>query len=197
MDPYDLSDRFQIALCMAFELHQTQRRKGSEAPYYSHLMSACALVLENGGSENQAIAALLHDAVEDQGGLKTLERIRKELGDEVAEIVEGCTDSYTQPKPPWLERKAFYLERLKSKSDVILLVSLADKVHNARSILQDLQKEGDIIWERFKGKKTGTLWYYQSLANIFDESPFTALKHELRQLIEEIITIANLMETGV
>jgi len=197
MEPTHLSDRFKRALQIAFDYHQEQERKGSREPYYAHLMSVSALVLENGGSENQAIAALLHDAVEDQGGLQTLEKIKAEFGEEIAEIVAGCTDAYTHPKPPWKGRKTDYLEKMKSESDTILLVSLSDKVHNARSILRDLQKDGDAIWIRFKGGKAGTLWYYQSLANIFDESPFQSLKQDFRQLVEEIITLANLQETGV
>jgi len=197
MEPTHLSDRFQAAFDMAFELHQNQERKGSREPYVTHLMSVSALVLENGGSENQAIAALLHDAVEDQGGIPTLERIKAEFGEEVAEIVNGCTDAYILPKPPWKERKTNYLERLKTESDTILLVSLSDKVHNARSILRDFQKEGDAIWERFKGGKAGTLWYYQSLANILDKSPYSFLKQELRQIVEELITLANIQESGV
>ncbi len=197
MGPIHLSDRFKKALQAAFEYHKDQERKGSREPYYAHLMSVSALVLENGGSENQAIAALLHDAVEDQGGLPTLEIIKEEFGDEVAEIVDGCTDAYTHPKSPWKGRKTDYLEKMRSESDTILLVSLSDKVHNARSILRDIQKDGDEIWVRFKGGKSGTLWYYQSLANIFDESPFHSLKQEFRQIVEEIITLANLQETGV
>lgn len=197
MEPTHLTNRFQSALKMAFELHQDQERKGSREPYFSHLMSVAALVLENGGTENQAISALLHDAVEDQGGIPTFNRIREEFGDEVAEIVDGCTDAYTQPKPPWKDRKIAYLEKLRTASDTILLVSLSDKVHNARSILRDFQKEGAVIWDRFKGGKPGTLWYYQSLANIFDKSPFLFLKQELRQLVEEIITLTSIKETGV
>ena len=197
MEPTHLSDRFKKALHIAFEYHQHQERKGSREPYYAHLMSVSALVLENGGSENQAIAALLHDAVEDQGGLPTLEKIEAKFGVEVAEIVDGCTDAYAQPKPPWKGRKTDYLERMKSESDTILLVSLSDKVHNARSILSDLQSEGDKIWDRFTGGKAGTLWYYQSLANIFDASPFQSLSQDFRQLVEEIIILANLQETGV
>jgi len=197
MEPTHLTNRFQAALDLSFELHQDQKRKGSGEPYFTHLMSVSALVLENGGTENQAIAALLHDAVEDQGGLPTLERIRGEFGEEVAEIVDGCTDAYTQPKLPWKERKHKYLEKLKTAPDTILLVSLSDKVHNARSILRDFQKEGDVIWERFKGGKSGTLRYYQSLANIFDESSFSFLKQELRQIVEEIITLASIQESGV
>jgi (p)ppGpp synthase/HD superfamily hydrolase len=197
MEPTHLSDRFREALDLAFELHKNQERKGSREPYFTHLISVAALVLENGGTENQAIAALLHDAVEDQGGLPTLERIKLNFGEEVADIVEGCTDAYTHPKPPWKERKFDYLEKLKTASETILLVSLSDKVHNARSILRDFQKEGDVIWERFKGGKSGTLWYYQSLANVFDESTYSFLKQELRQLVEEIITLANIKESGL
>ena len=197
MEPTYLSDRFQAALNLAFELHQNQIRKGSQVPYFSHLMGVSTLVLENDGTENEAIAALLHDAVEDQGGLPTLERIKTEFGDEVADIVNGCTDAYTHPKTDWKERKINYLERLKTASDSVVLVSLSDKVHNSRSILRDLQKEGDTIWDWFKGKKSGTLWYYQSLANIFDESSYSFLKQELRQLVEELITLANLQETGL
>jgi len=197
MEPTYLSDRFQAAVNLAFELHQNQLRKGSQVPYFSHLMGVSTLVLENGGTENEAIAALLHDAVEDQGGLPTLERIKAEFGDEVADIVDGCTDAYTQPKTDWKERKINYLERLKTASDSVVLVSLSDKVHNSRSILRDLQKEGDTIWDWFKGKKSGTLWYYQSLANIFDESSYSFLKQELRQLVEELITLAYLQETGL
>ncbi len=192
-----LSDRFKSALEMAFHFHRTQTRKQSQIPYFAHLMSVTALVLENGGSENQAIAALLHDAVEDQGGKPTLKKIKDKFGAEVADIVDGCTDAYTNPKPPWKERKLAYLEKLKSKPDTILLVSLADKVHNARTILRDLHLEGDNVWNKFNGGKSGTLWYYQSLANFFDTTQFPTLKKELRQLIEEIITLANLMETGL
>jgi len=197
MEPTHLSDRFQTALDLALELHQDQERKGSREPYFAHLMSVSALVLENGGSENQAIAALLHDAVEDQGGLPTLERIKREFGEEVSDIVDGCTDAYTHFESPWKERKLGYLENLKTAPNSILLVSLSDKVHNARSVLRDFQKEGDVIWERFKGGKSGTLWYYQSLANIFDKSPYSFLKQELRQIVEEIITLANIRESGV
>lgn len=198
MTSFPLSDRYKQALDLAFDLHREQSRKGSqEIPYFAHLMSVSALVLENGGSEDQAIAALLHDAVEDQGGYETLKKIEGEFGKEVAQIVDGCTDSYKKPKLDWDLRKKTYLEKLKTESDDVKLVALADKVHNARAILCDLQEEGDSIWLRFNGGKARTVKYYQSLANIFDESPFPYLKKELRHLVEEMITIANLKETGV
>ncbi|MFL7814037.1 MAG: HD domain-containing protein [Anaerolineales bacterium] len=181
---------------MAYRLHNQQTRKGSNTPYVSHLMAVSALVLENGGNENQAIAALLHDAVEDQGGWDTLREIKDKFGDEVADLVDGCTDAYTHPKPPWKERKVSYLEKLRSAPDSVVLISLSDKVHNARSILHDLQRVGDSVWEKFSGGKTGTLWYYQSLANIFDSAPYPVLKQELRYLVEEIITLANLQDNA-
>lgn len=189
-----LSDRFVKAFAKAFTLHKGQKRKASQTPYIAHLMSVASLVLENGGSEDQAIAALLHDAVEDAGGLETLEEIRVEFGDYVAELVDGCTDSYTQPKADWEPRKIAYLEKLKNASNDILLISLADKVHNARSILLDLHLSGESTWDKFKGKKSGTLWYYQTLAKIFDDAPFPLLKNELRNLVDEMHTLANLME---
>lgn len=189
-----LTDRFLSAFSMAFEKHAYQRRKHTQTPYIAHLMTVTSLVLENGGDEDQAIAALLHDAVEDQGGLETLQEIKEAFGDRVAEYVDGCTDSYTKPKPPWEDRKAAYLEKLRGSTDQVKLISLADKVHNARAILRDLQEIGDWTWEKFAGKKAGTLWYYQSLANIFDSAPYRSLTRELRDLVEEIITLANLQE---
>jgi len=181
-----LSHRYKNALDLCFELHQNQTRKGSGVPYLTHLLTVSSLVLENGGDEDQAIAALLHDAVEDQGGLETLELIRERFGEDVAEIVEGCTDAYTNPKPPWKARKTAYLENLQDADQKVLLVSLADKVHNARSILIDL-KTGDDVWSKFKGGQEGTIWYYQSLVGFFDKTSFTILKDELHQLVEQIV----------
>lgn len=192
-----LTGRFLEGFRLAFEKHIDQTRKGTQIPYISHLMAVASLVFEHGGTEDQAVAALLHDAVEDQGGRETLQEIREAFGDQVAEIVDGCTDAYTKPKPPWKERKAAYLEKLRDAPDAVLLVSLADKVHNARSILLDLQLTGNRTWEKFTGKKSGTLWYYQSLANIFDSAPFPALKQEFRNLVEEMITLANLQENSL
>jgi GTP pyrophosphokinase len=181
-----LSDRYQAALSRAFELHQGQNRKGSRIPYLAHLLTVSALVMEHQGDEDQAIAALLHDAVEDQGGLPTLELIKRQFGESVAAIVEGCTDAYAQPKPPWKGRKTAYLAKLMSSDDSILLVSLADKVHNARSILIALKNGDASVWDKFKGGKKGTLWYYHRLVEIFDKSSFTILKNELSQLVDEI-----------
>ncbi len=191
-----LSDQFLAAFSKAFTLHGDQLRKASQIPYIAHLMTVSALVMENGGNEEQAIAALLHDAVEDAGGLETLEEIRETFGDYVADLVDGCTDSYTQPKEDWKPRKIAYLEKLKNASDDVKLISLADKVHNARSILRDLHRTGENTWDKFKGKKSGTLWYYQSLAKIFDDAPYPNLQNELRNLVDEMQTLANLMESN-
>jgi (p)ppGpp synthase/HD superfamily hydrolase len=130
-----LGQRFQAALVQAARLHQRQVRKQSGVPYVSHLLAVCALVLEDGGSEDEAIAALLHDAVEDQGGAQTLDHIRNLFGDEVAAIVDGCSDTDQDPKPPWRERKEAYLRHLAdpATSASVLRVATADKLHNARS----------------------------------------------------------------
>ncbi|MCJ7715710.1 MAG: HD domain-containing protein [Anaerolineales bacterium] len=186
-----LTNRFEEALVFAFRLHKDQLRKQSQIPYISHLLAVTALVLENGGSENQAIAALLHDAVEDQGGYDTLQDIKSRFGEEVACIVDGCTDAYLKPKPDWKERKIDYLEKIKYADDTVLLVSLADKVHNARSILKDLQSNEKNVWDKFNGGKDGTLWYYQSLAEIFKSCSYHELATELNQIIEKIIKLSD------
>jgi (p)ppGpp synthase/HD superfamily hydrolase len=191
-----LSDRFSAAFSEALRLHQNQQRKATGTPYIAHLMSVAALVLENGGSEDQAIAALLHDAVEDAGGLDTLHAIREQFGPYVAELVDGCTDSYTQPKGEWKPRKEAYLDKLQIASDDVKLISLADKVHNARSILRDLQYNGESAWDKFTGEKKGTIWYYQTLAEIFQGSPYPMLSDELIDLVERIQTLSTSLETN-
>lgn len=142
-------------------------RKGTSIPYISHLMTVSALVIEHGGDENQAIGALLHDAAEDQGGAETLAVIRRRFGGRVADIVADCTDAWTEPKPEWRARKEAYLAKLPTKAATSLLVSLADKTHNAEAILFDYRILGDGLWPRFNGGAAGTRWYYQSLAGIF------------------------------
>jgi (p)ppGpp synthase/HD superfamily hydrolase len=142
--------------------------------------------LECGGTETEAAAALLHDAVEDQGGRRVLEDIRDTFGPEVAAIVDGCTDAYTVPKPPWEERKRGYLESLKSASPSVLLVSLADKVHNARSLLRELNQHGSAIWESFRGGKEGTLWYYRELTARLEDAPCPYLVSEFKQLVDQL-----------
>ena len=181
-----LSSRYEAALVMASQLHASQKRKGTSIPYISHLLAVSSLVLEHGGSEDQAIAALLHDAVEDQGGLPTLVKIRDHFGDVVAEIVDHCTDAYEEPKPEWRIRKEEYIASIAEKPLDAVLVSCADKLHNARAILNDLRTLGDELWGRFTGGKAGTLWYYQSLADAFDDALGNALSAELNRTVKEI-----------
>src|SRR5687767_6440995 len=143
------SKRFEDALQFAAKLHAGQTRKGSDTPYIAHLLAVTAIALEHGATEDEAIAALLHDAVEDQGGRRTLRRIRKRYGREVARIVKGCSDAEEAPKPPWIERKTAYIDHLRTAAPSIRLVAAADKMHNARSVLADYRVLGEELWSRF------------------------------------------------
>jgi GTP pyrophosphokinase len=163
-----LSDNFDRALLLATDHHRCQLRKGTAIPYVSHLLSVSALVLEMGGSETEAIGALLHDAVEDGGGPPMLERIRVEFGEDAARIVAANSDSDADPKPPWYQRKRDYIAAIAHKQPDELRVSLADKLHNARSILLDYRTVGDDLWSRFKsGEGASIRWYYRSLYEAF------------------------------
>jgi (p)ppGpp synthase/HD superfamily hydrolase len=164
-----LSKLYDEALVYASELHRYQVRKGSGVPYIAHLLSVSSRVLSAGGTEIQAIAGLLHDAAEDQGGYDTLNDIRGRFGPDVAQIVSDCTDSWVEPKPDWLLRKEAYISLLPTKAASSLLVSLADKVDNAEAILNDYRDIGDAIWDRFTGGRVGTTWYYRKLSTIFNE----------------------------
>jgi (p)ppGpp synthase/HD superfamily hydrolase len=156
---------------MAHRYHADQKRKGADTPYFGHLLGVTSLVIDEGGSEDEAIAALLHDAPEDQGGQETLDEIGEVFGENVKQIVHHLSDTFEDPKPPWRKRKENYLEKLAEQDNTsILLVSLADKLHNARSIVLDLDDDGEQVWSRFKGGKEGSLWYYGRLAEIFSES---------------------------
>jgi (p)ppGpp synthase/HD superfamily hydrolase len=191
MDETILTERFEDALRYAAHLHARQKRKGTSIPYVAHLLSVTSLVLENGGDEDQAIAALLHDAVEDQGGIPTLQEIRKRFGERVARIVDSCTDAYVRPKPPWRKRKEDYLAHLRLAEPDVRLVSLADKLHNARSILRDLRRDGLQSLSRFNGGRSGTLWYYRSLVTIFQELDDSLMVAELAKVVAEIEAIAS------
>jgi len=185
--PY--GDKFEKSLLYASRLHRDQVRKGTKSPYVTHLLAVAAIVGENGGTENEVVAALLHDAPEDQGGEVILEDIRTRFGDEVAEIVAGCTDTYEDPKPPWRERKERYLEHLAGAPDSVRLVSSADKLHNARSVLSDYRVLGEDLWTRFNGKREGTLWYYRAVAdNLRGEGP---IAEELNRVVTEMERLAN------
>lgn len=188
-----LTDRFDRALLYATHVHGGQVRKGTSVPYLAHLLAVAATVLEYGGSEEMAIAALLHDAVEDQGGAPRLGDIRNRFGGHVADIVASCTDSLPnasggRDKGDWHQRKTRYLEHLGSVDDQTLLVSLADKIHNARSILRDLRKPdvGQAVWSKFNQPKKDTLWYYRELASAFGRQLPGQLASELGEIVDAL-----------
>jgi len=186
-----LTDRFDRAMVYAVHVHGGQPRKGTSIPYIAHLLAVAATVLEYNGSEDMAIAGLLHDAVEDQGGEPRFSDIRNRFGDRVADIVRSCSDSIVNtsaghPKEDWHTRKTHYIAHLNTLDKETLLVSLADKVHNARSILRDLRKEepGPKVWERFKNPKKDTLWHYRELANAFRKLLPGQLADELGEIVD-------------
>jgi (p)ppGpp synthase/HD superfamily hydrolase len=190
--PY--SDKFEEALLYAARLHKDQKRKGTDTPYVTHLLAVAAIVGENGGTEDEVVAALLHDAPEDQGGRERLEDIRARFGDEVAKIVAGCTDTYEEPKPAWRPRKEAYVARMTSAPASVRLVSSADKLHNARSILEDLRAVGDDLWDRFTGGKEGTLWYYRALVEAYATAGANPAVEELERVVREIEALARRSE---
>jgi (p)ppGpp synthase/HD superfamily hydrolase len=175
----------------AARLHATQLRKGTTRPYVAHLLGVASIVLTHGGNEDDAIAALLHDAVEDQGGKPQLRRIRKIFGARVAEIVEGCTDADTFPKPPWRERKEKYIRHLRSADSSVRLISAADKLYNAQETLTDTRELGDTIWKRFHATKEETLWYYREVVKILKRRGPRALAAELERIVEELATASK------
>lgn len=177
------SKKFVSALCYAADLHAKQFRKRTGRPYIGHLLGVTSITVEYGGDEEMAIAALLHDAVEDQGGLPRLREIRRKFGKRVAHIVDGCTDSYTQPKPPWMERKRAYIARAAKESAEVCLVSAADKLANVRETLHDVRVQGESVFERFEGKKDGTLWYYRELVRVFRKAGNNPLVEELGRAV--------------
>jgi GTP pyrophosphokinase len=181
-----LSDRFEKALVYATRAHAQQTRKQTTIPYVAHLLGVAGIALTHGADEDEAIAALLHDAVEDQGGATTRDEIRAQFGERVAEIVDGCSDTDVEPKPEWRERKEAYLEHLRTASPSVRLVSAADKVDNARAILADYRVLGEKLWERFTGGRAGTLWYYRTLVDRFHQHGETPLVATLREVVEEI-----------
>ena len=172
-----LTPRFAQGLAMAIEAHAQQFRKGTTIPYVSHPMAVASIALEYGADEDQAIAALLHDAVED-GGPIYIDRIQHSFGDRVLQIVMGCTDGVPDAsgqKSDWKQRKVAYINHLAEASDDVLLVCGSDKLHNARAIVTDMERIGDQVFERFTASKDQTLWYYRSLTEIFDsrQAPMT------------------------
>jgi (p)ppGpp synthase/HD superfamily hydrolase len=181
-----LSERFCDALVLAARLHADQRRKLSGEPYVAHLLRVAGIVLEHGANEDEAIAALLHDAVEDQGGAATGRLIGERFGPRVAEIVRGCSDTDESPKPPWRTRKEAYLARLAEASSSVRLISAADKLDNARSIVAAYRVMGEAVWERFRGGRDGTLWYFRSAVEKLKQAGASPLTDELDRAVSEL-----------
>jgi (p)ppGpp synthase/HD superfamily hydrolase len=193
IEPPVLTNRFVEALGYAAELHLHQRRKGKGQPYVGHLLGVAAIVIQHGGGEDEVIAALLHDAVEDQGGLSRLGEIREKFGERVARIVDGCTDSYevSRERRDWEERKRAYIEKVTHAPEDVRLVSAADKLANAREVLADFRLEGDAVFNRFQGRKQGTLWYYRTLVNVFRKAGASPLVDELDRVVSELESLAS------
>lgn len=183
------------AVTMAAKLHASQRRKLSGAPYLGHLLRVCGLVLEYGGTVNEAVAALLHDAVEDQGGLATWEAIRQEFGEAVASLVLAVSDATEVPKPPWQERKERFIAQLKQASLPVRRLVLCDKIDNLRSLLAEYRVFGEKVWEKFRGGREGTMWYFREILRVLEESSgddrFAAGLQEYRLLVDELVRLAG------
>jgi (p)ppGpp synthase/HD superfamily hydrolase len=178
----------------AHQVHQNQRRKGTGIPYIAHILGVAALAIEYGAGEDEAIGALLHDAAEDGGGEATLAEIRARFGDAVADIVLGCSDSLVEDpedKLPWRERKENYLAHLENASTSVCLVSAADKLHNVRSIMRDYREHGEDIWERFQGRRDGTLWYYETVADLLVRRYRTQLSRDLQDTVDALLALVD------
>jgi (p)ppGpp synthase/HD superfamily hydrolase len=191
-----LGPRFGEALRYAVDAHEDQTRKGTGVPYVSHLLGVASLVLEEAGDEDEAVAALLHDVVEDQGGKPRLDDVRRRFGERVATIVEACSDSLEEDdalKPPWKTRKESYIERVRTEHDgSAILVSIADKLYNSRAILRDLRfaEDRQAVWDRFGRERDCVLWYYRSVVDAF-----RSRRTEPDRLLEELdATVTELEE---
>lgn len=186
-------DAFESGLRLAYRVHRGQARKGTGIPYVAHILGVAAIALEYGATEAEAIGALLHDAAEDGGGEAMLAEIRAQFGDEVADIVLGCSDSLVEDpaaKRPWIERKEDYVAHLSGASASVCLVSAADKLHNVRAILRDYRAHGEAVWPRFTGGRDGTLWYYEAVADALWRRWPSPLTHVLRKEVSELVDAA-------
>jgi (p)ppGpp synthase/HD superfamily hydrolase len=187
----EYSERFDEALAFARETHRDHLRKGSEVPYIGHLLGVASIVIDDGGSEDEAIAALLHDAAEDQGGAETLDEIERRFGRHVRDIVDELSDTLEEPKPEWRERKERYLAHLEQAMPETKRVSLADKLYNARSIVRDGGRVGPKVWDRFSTGRDGSLWYYGGLARFFKrEFEGTSTEALADELEETVVALA-------
>jgi len=186
------TERFESALAYAHQVHKGQTRKGTGIPYIAHILGVTAIAMEYGADEDESIGALLHDAAEDGGGEATLAEIRARFGDAVGDIVLGCSDSLVEDpedKLPWQERKENYLAHLENASQSVMLVSAADKLHNVRAIIRDYDEHGEAIWDRFKGRRDGTLWYYETVAHILVRRYRSQLTRDLQKAVDELLRL--------
>ncbi len=187
----NLSPRFEEALQYAALVHAGQKRKGTGTPYLAHLLGVASIAIEYGADESQAIAALLHDAAEDAGGRGRLEDIAARFGDDVAEMVAGCSDSLDLPKPPWRDRKEKYLAHLHKTPERARLVSAADKLYNARALLHLYRVQQENAWRQFDGGREGTLWYYRALVQAFRRGGSNQLVEELDRVVSQLVLLAS------
>ena len=185
--------KYKKALDFAYKIHFDQNRKKTKIPYFTHLVSVSNHVIEDGGNTDEAIGGLLHDAVEDQGGLKTLKKIRKLFGNNVAKIVNECSDTIVVPKPPWLARKKKYISDIKKKGQSSMFVSLCDKLHNGTSIVNDYKRKGKKVWTRFTASPKQVAWYYESLYKEFSKhlKGHKVLKDNYSMIVKEIKKAAS------
>jgi GTP pyrophosphokinase len=186
-----LSSRFSEALGFAAALHARQKRKVSGTPYVGHLLAVTAIVLEHGGGEDEAIAALLHDAIEDQGGPPVRAEILRRFGSQVTEIVDGCTDTDVIPKPPWRARKEAHLAHLRTASESVCLVVAADKLDNSRSLLREFRSHGPSLWDHFRGGRDGTLWYFGAAIEALRHAAPAPLVDELDSVVSRLALAAK------
>ncbi len=190
------TDRLDAAFVFAHRLHRDQTRKGSDRPYITHLLTVAGIVAEYGGDEDQIIAALLHDTVEDQGGRPILDEIRNEFGENVAAYVEACTDAFVHPKPPWRERKESFLRSLVNVPEAAYLIITADKVHNIRSMIADLETIGPRLWDRFNVDRDQILWYHREICLELTKRWKHPLLDELSAAVETLARKVEASEIG-
>lgn len=190
----ELTDRFAEAFEYSFNLHQGQARKIRHTPYISHPMAVASVVIEGGGDEDEAVAALLHDIIEDCGGQPREQEIRSRFGDRVADIVVAVTDAWTTPKPPWRQRKEATIEHLESANSSVRLVKSADLLCNIRSLIAEYHERGEAVWQHFRAGREGTLWYFRAAAAAIRQSGGTP---QLNQVESEIERFEQMIATEI
>ena len=186
-----LSARFRKALLYASRIHGGKLRKKTQIPDLGHVLGVTAIALEYGATEIEAIAALLHDAVEDAGGMRRLKDIERKFGPAVARLVEGCTDTLKKPKPSWLDRKKAYVAHVRGESQGTQLVSASDKLQNVRSLIRNYREEGEKLWRRYTEGKKAALWYYRALVRAFTGRRIKILVRDLDRAVTELEHLAN------